>query len=408
MQRGLIAVAAAALLCGLCFYALTRIVAEGAALEQVVLLTCAVTLLLAVTATGFSIRAMLRARAASTEMTRLARSVDTAMRDLSARSDRDRATIDEMSAFVTRELEQIASRPQPRGKSSAEAAPQRNNIVALPAARKARSEQIELPSPPARPEQTGFELAVQRAFAAGQPELSLQPIVSISQGAATGLEVYAHIERDDGMSIDLQRLPSSLPGLSQAAFERWLVIASIEAARHKVGAASESMPLHIQISEALLSDSDELAVVMEAFRQWPAATKAIVLSLPSAILERGARHVEALEMLVDAGVRMAAESWSGAKEGIDRLRRNGVSVIKLSADRLLGRTKLSKPAMSATRLVEAASAADFLVIAINVANDEDAVSLIDLGVNQMTGNRFSGPRRLKSPDEPQSGRAVSF
>lgn len=408
MQRGLIAVAAAALLCGVCFYALSRMVAAGAALEDIVLITCAVTLFLAATATGFSIRAMLRASAAATEMTRLSRSVDTAMRDLSARSNRDSATIEEINAFVSRELEAIAALPQARQKPTVEPAPQRDNIVALPAAKRSKPEPIELPTPPARPEQTGFELAVQRAFATGKPELSLQPIVSISQGAATGFEVYAHVERDDGMSIDLQRLPSSLPGVSQAAFERWLVTAAIEAARHKVGAASESMPLHVQISEALLSDSDELAAVMEAFRQWPAATAAIVLSLPSSVLERGARHVEALEMLVDAGVRMAAESWSGAKEGLDRLKRNGVSIIKLSADRLLGRTKLPKTAISPARLVETATAADFLVIAINVAIDEDAVSLIDLGVNQMTGNRFSGPRRLKPQERAQPERLANF
>ena len=52
------------------------------------------------------------------------------------------------------------------------------------------------------------------------------------------------------------------------------------------------------------------------------------------------------------------------------------------------------------------------VIATDVHSDEDAVSLIDIGVDLMTGERLSAPRRLKTdaagamqgaPDSRQPG-----
>jgi EAL domain-containing protein (putative c-di-GMP-specific phosphodiesterase class I) len=36
------------------------------------------------------------------------------------------------------------------------------------------------------------------------------------------------------------------------------------------------------------------------------------------------------------------------------------------------------------------------VIATGVSNDEDAVNLLDLGIDLMIGDRFSPPRRVRS------------
>ncbi len=42
-----------------------------------------------------------------------------------------------------------------------------------------------------------------------------------------------------------------------------------------------------------------------------------------------------------------------------------------------------------------ATAAGIDVIATDVRSDEDAVSLIDIGIDLMTGERLAPPRRLK-------------
>ena len=400
MQRALLALAAAAALCGTCYLLLRGYAASGRPVEDIVLLTCGATLALAVIATAFSARAMLRSNAVHRDLALLSRSIDSAMRDLSARGNRETASIGELNQLVTRELELFSSRMPARQKSAVAETPPPpcDNIVALSTSRRSRSDAVEATPAIIVPEQAGFELALQHAFSSGSPLLSLQPIVSISQGAAIGFEVFVHVSRDDGTSIDMQRLPSSLPNLSQAAFERWLVTGALNAATTQMGA--DSLPLHCQVSDALLADSDELNFVVDALRGGSrGSAKAIILSLPSSVFERNSRHAEAIELLVECGVGLAAEGWSGNKDALERLKRGGVKTLKLSADRLLGRTKLAKSAHTAIRLVEVASALDVPVIAMNVGVDEDAVSLIDLGINLMTGSRFSGPRVLKAQGE---------
>ena len=69
--------------------------------------------------------------------------------------------------------------------------------------------------------------------------------------------------------------------------------------------------------------------------------------------------------------------------------------MKLAGDRLLDRTRVRKGAPSGAMLLDMATAAGIDVIATDVHSDEDAVSLIDIGIDLMTGERLAPPRRLK-------------
>jgi EAL domain-containing protein (putative c-di-GMP-specific phosphodiesterase class I) len=51
--------------------------------------------------------------------------------------------------------------------------------------------------------------------------------------------------------------------------------------------------------------------------------------------------------------------------------------------------------MPAWSIVEQVNAAKATVVATGVSSDDDAVSLLDLGIDLMAGPRFGGPRRLK-------------
>ena len=47
-------------------------------------------------------------------------------------------------------------------------------------------------------------------------------------------------------------------------------------------------------------------------------------------------------------------------------------------------------------LAASAGEAGLTLVATGVSRDEDAVGLIDLGIALMVGERFSGPRRIRS------------
>jgi len=66
--------------------------------------------------------------------------------------------------------------------------------------------------------------------------------------------------------------------------------------------------------------------------------------------------------------------------------------------------KTSRRPCPAATIIESAVANDVTVIAVNVANDEDAVSLLDLGIDLMAGPRFGGPKRLKQDGGSRAGR----
>lgn len=77
-------IACTAVVCVVCFITLKGAVGIGVPLADLMLATAAATLVLAAASAGFALRASLRSRQAHDEAVRLARSVDAAIRDLSA------------------------------------------------------------------------------------------------------------------------------------------------------------------------------------------------------------------------------------------------------------------------------------------------------------------------------------
>ena len=81
----------------------------------------------------------------------------------------------------------------------------------------------------------------------------------------------------------------------------------------------------------------------------------------------------------------------------------GLAFVKIGANRLLDREKPRHRTVPASTIIESAEADGLLVVATDVANDEDAVSLIDLGLDLMAGPRFGSPSGL-SPRAATPGR----
>jgi EAL domain-containing protein (putative c-di-GMP-specific phosphodiesterase class I) len=374
MPRGLSVVASAALLCGLAYYFLQGMVGSGRALEEIVLATCAAALTLAALASAFGTMALMRANRSDAEFRRLALSVEAALRDFSARSDGDAVTIGEIDASLSRKLDALAASLPRHARPEANGHAKSATIVPHPAARL-----VEIG------ETAGFDpsrrAAIQRALASGRIGVGLQPIVSISQGAAVGHEAVALAESASGEQVELDRADFHLPGIPSASCERLLISAAAAALDRRHGQSGE--PLHVAMSGALLDDGSEFAAVLTMLGQHPALARALVLSAPAAVIADG-QHGQALALLSATGARLAAEDWSGSLEELETLRGRGVAMLKMPAARLLGQASMPE----AETLLERAASANLPVVATGVSGDRDAVNLIDLGVNLMTGKRF--------------------
>jgi len=394
MQRILLAIGGAALFCAAVTFLLQVAISRGLPATDIVLVTASATMLLSIGAAAFAYRAYNRANLVAAELERLTRSMDAAIKDVSLRSDRDSSKLDEFNASLSSRLEALTAIVSPT---------EQDEDADLHApARKGK----QAPSAPApvtdQPEFSAIDVALRRMVAGGQPDLSLQPIIAAGRGEAGGFEVHFHIQPEDGKPVDIRRLERQVADVDPAAYERLALVTATEAARRKLGDISEKMPVHIAVSSALLQDGMEFATVLDIFKLHPALARSVVLSLPSDLLQSG-QHSAAIELLSSLGVRFVYEDWTGSPGELDAIKKAGGGSLKIAADRLLDRVKPRKGQANGAALVETAGEAGLEIIAIDVQSEEDAVTLIDMGVDLMTGERLAAPRRLHA-DKSGAGR----
>lgn len=364
---------------------------DAAAVESTLLPIAA--LVVAAISVAVAAMALRNARKAQADFLRFSRSIEMALRDLSSRTERDAASIGELNRKIADEIEALtgmaAAQPQP---GEAPGAARRVDAPARPVAVPAASERAPEAEPLA-PEAIRQALAAD--VAAGSLEVSLQPIISVAQGAATGFEVHAHVE-PNGRPLDIRRIAQPLPGLDQAAFEAALVRSALSASRRQLGTASERMPFHIAISEALLGACAEVEAIAELASVHRGLPASLVFSVPAGLLAAGGETRERLDRITAAGFRLAVEGWDGARTELAEVKARGAHFLKVPVNRLLDRERSRRRQLAGAEIAGAAAEAGIAIIATAVSRDDDAVGLIDLGVDLMEGERFSGPRRVRS------------
>jgi hypothetical protein len=205
----------------------------------------AVALVVALVAAAAALRAVLHVSRLRADILLLARSIDVALRDISERTDIEPATIGDTAGRETPETGKFSERigtPEDAGSKQLE---NTGNVVPHPSARRTRSVQQEpVGQPPTGPDVNPVDIAYKKAIAAGEFEIALQPIVSVSRSAAIGFDVYASLPVEGGERIELRR-PATRTELGEAAtFERILIATALQAGRKRLGAASVNMPLH--------------------------------------------------------------------------------------------------------------------------------------------------------------------
>ena len=269
------------------------------------------------------------------------------------------------------------------------------NVIRLSeeAARAARPEREERTSRRAGK----AEKARVEALCEGRFDLALEPMISISGSRAVGFNVHATVgPGNDFMS----RMASEPRAGARQAFEAALVLKAAEVASRHLGADGANLPLHVPVSASLLQNPEALGGVATLYKGDDALARSLILSLPVHLMTGANRkHAAALDTLRDSGAQFAAEGWLGGADALKILTGYGVRCVKLTANRLLEREKLRPRDLDAESIIAACTREGVTVSAIDVTTDEEAVSLIDLGVDVMSGSRFNGPRRLK-PDLP--------
>lgn len=326
------------------------------------------------------------------DIDRLARSLDGALRELAVANERNSRGIGTLSDTIDRQLGGMLDRIETQF-SAAPLPPQSPPQVASAPA----------PGPmPRKP--TGGE-RLPEGWEAREISLSLEPIVSVSQGAATAFEVHANVLLEDGAELVLRRLSPTADPAEVTAFEHAVVLAAMQTSRHQLGGEGTRLPLHVAFSGATLADEDVVREIASLIEIHSGLAQGLVFSIPAEELAgRDAEVLRGIARLAEAGAGLAIEGWPDDTD-VERLKARGALHVKVSADRLLDRLRLGRKAPSGSDLVERALKAEIAVVATDVMLDEDAVALLDIGVDLMRGERFSPPRRLKPGDRTGSALA---
>lgn len=345
--------------------------------------------LVALAAIGIALFAMNRVAALRGELRRFSRSVETTLDEIASRSTRDSASIGELNRMVADEIRSMSAKAQAGDNSRPAAAAE---------TRRPRPAPVVTRGDLAQDTGSDFNAAMADALNIDELVVSLQPIISVSRSVAAGFEAHAHVgDTEDGAARDIRRLTSPVSGLDQAGFEQRLLKHAIEAGRRQLGSESEKMPFHVAISGALLGNDDEMQNLAQLTSQHRSLAKSVVLSLDADTFGMRGKVRENLDSLTMEGFRIALEDWAGNEEEAKAAAARGVRYAKVPAGRLFDRKGRRSAEPAGSDLIAALQAADIEIIATGVERDEDAVGLIDLGIDLMEGERFSGPKVLKAP-----------
>lgn len=322
------------------------------------------------------------------DIDRLARTLDGALKELAAGNERNSLTLGALTATIDRQIGGMLGRIDAHPSAPVDAA-----IVVPPADGQAAREAGER-KPAAKP---AAAASLPAGWADRELELSLEPIVSVSQGAAAGFEVLAHLALEDGSERIVRGSPLAAGPADLAAFELALVKAAMHASRRQLGAAGARLPLHVAVSAALLGDEAAVEEVCSLLDRHAETARGLIFSIPAELFTTKDKPIQhGIVKLAVSGAALAAEGWPTEENGLERLKLQGVRIVKLATDRLLDRERVRRKSMPGADLAELIGRSGMIIVAVDVATDEDAVALLDLGVDLMRGECFSPPRRLKS------------
>ncbi|MCP1198512.1 EAL domain-containing protein [Notoacmeibacter sp. MSK16QG-6] len=238
---------------------------------------------------------------------------------------------------------------------------------------------IEQAEKSADQDNSGDPASLLQMIEAGEPRLSLQPIVDVIESRPVAFEAYASYG-SDGQTLDIQRA-NDLPDEAQAKLARILLAKSAQAAR-RISAEKPSEPhsMHVPLSTAFIADLDEQTINMSE----PPNSGDIVLSLPlSALLDNAVPKTSHEWRPV-----LACESDSFPSEHMPLLAEADVRWLKLPAKAVLSEADSERYSFVCGPL-----GIDLLIT--HVHDKEEAVSLLDRGFRYMSGPHFGIPRPMR-------------
>jgi|GEM_PF-4684163 len=330
------------------------------------------------------------------DLDRVTRTIDGALRSVAQAANRNETSIGELTQAMNRSLGEMAELRSASDVASPQSTTSNStNIVPLPVRKsKTLSALSQVTAAPVPEDITG------------PLTLSLEPIVDATENTVVAFEAYANITLANGEERVVRRLGDAVSIAQRGTFELDLFDAAVKAGRRHLG--SGQAPIHVALSVDFLSNPTSVAHVTDMLRVHSGLATQIVLSVAASLDELSQPAISAaLVRLGQVGAKLVSEAVPADEDATRRLAGLGVVAIKLGAARLLDLETNRGTARLGSEIVHDSAVAGLETIATGVNTDHDVLALLDIGVNQMAGERFSPPRRLRAEAADPSEQAAS-
>ena len=259
--------------------------------------------------------------------------------------------------------------------------------------------------PPAEPkpaiaetprEPTAFEREIEAAIRAERIELHLQPMVTLPQRKVRYYEVLSRLRAADGRLIAAAEfLPVAERRRLVARLDTIEVIRSFQILK-RLTARNREIGVVVNISAQSLADTAFFREFSGFLSQNRAAADLVQFEFTQgAIREMGPLETESLAAIAALGFRFSMDNVTDLRIDVRGLVDGGFRTVKVSADRLLGRTPMPAGDIHPADLSDHLQRQGIQLVVDRIESEGQVIDLLDYDVRLAQGFLFSAPRQVR-------------
>ena len=235
-----------------------------------------------------------------------------------------------------------------------------------------------------------LEMALRKALELGQMHLNYQPVVDAGTGNLTGFEALLRwVHPDFGNVSPVKFIPLAEEARLIAPIGEWVLrTACEEAARWP-----DTIRIAVNVSPEQLHNPGFVATVTSALAQSGLPAERLELEVTESVFMReGTGAVQALERILDMGVRLSLDDFGTGYSSLGYLSRTRFSTIKVDRSFVTAASKGVREAVAIIRAVVAlAKSLGMATTAEGVETEKEHLMVQEFGCSKVQGYYFGRP-----------------
>ena len=240
----------------------------------------------------------------------------------------------------------------------------------------------------------GLDLDLERAMRANELELNFQPVVSLPDRRAVGVEAlvrWRHLKAGEVNAPTIIGI-AERTGLI-AALTHWIINAAVrQAAQWRSAGIAPKMRLSMNLSLATLTDRELPEIVEQSLKTWGVDARDVTLEIAESAMIVDAEHsVAVLTRLRAVGVNISIDDFGSGFSSLAHLRRLPLNEIKIDRPFIHGMLTDKGDRAVVRSAIDIAHNFGLKVVAEGVESEDAIAELARIGCDLAQGHAVSPP-----------------